>query len=950
MLKNITLAAGLLFCVPMASMAQLAFTNASANLSNTASSGSCIGVADMDGDGLDDIIQLDMSKHVYVLYQNPDHTFVTVDYGQVDNSNQWGWAIADLNNDGHKDICSGVSTTRFLNISARGVFTLSNLDGPTIFTQCMSMADVDNDGRVDVYACNDVGPNNIWMTNASGTPVYDANVMDWSQTACASGPVAASDDMSGNYGSVFTDFDGDGDIDLHISKCRQGVNNPDDCRRWDRLFVNDGNGNYTDLAASVGLENREQVWTTDFGDYDNDGDLDAFQTTHSSTLMLQENDGTGQFTDVTAGSGLEISGFFLQGKMEDFDNDGFLDIMTGSAEHFFKGNGDGTFTEINNLFPASKEMMTFAFGDFNGDGFQDVYSGYGDGYVDGDPGFPDRLWLNTPNDNHWLNVELEGVQSNRDAVGARVTIEGPWGTQVREVRAGESYGIVSTFIMHFGLGTYTTIPTLTITWPSGVVDTYTDVAVDQKITVIEGTCISPLATITASGPTVICGNGDAVDLTANSGFDYLWSTGSTGQTITVTSAGTYSVTIDDGTGCTGTATMMVLVSPDETPTVSFIGEPVICEGTELVLTSSEAAGYTWSNGATDQSLTVTEAGTYTVTIDGTCGDFTSAAVSVEVLDAPAETAADDVSIPVPGTADLFSTGTNVRWYDAAVGGNLLGTGNNFTTPFISVVTSFWAADATIYGGGTAFGGPLNRLQTAMPGAFHTNADNYQVFEAFEDFNLRSVKVFANGAGNRTIALVNISTGSTLATGVFNIPNGESRVDLNYNVPAGGPYGLRVVGGNPQLWRDGLGSNPAYPYALGTYGSILRSSVSGNNATAYYYFFYDWEVEAPSVACEGPRTEVEVNIGSTGVGALADAAGVRVWPNPADDRLSIALGELSGSLDLDLFDIAGRSVIARSVSNNASGMVDLDINAVAPGEYVLRIRHADGASMHRVVVR
>ena len=60
----------------------------------------------MDGDGLDDIIQLDMSTHVYVLYQNPDHTFVTFDYGQVDNSNQWGWAIADLNNDGHKDICS----------------------------------------------------------------------------------------------------------------------------------------------------------------------------------------------------------------------------------------------------------------------------------------------------------------------------------------------------------------------------------------------------------------------------------------------------------------------------------------------------------------------------------------------------------------------------------------------------------------------------------------------------------------------------------------------------------------------------------------------------------------------------------------------------------------------------------------------------------------------------
>jgi hypothetical protein len=655
MLKNITLGACLLFCVPMASMAQLAFTNASANLSNTASSGACVGVADMDGDGLDDIIQLDMSTHVYVLYQNPDHSFVTFDYGQVDNSNQWGWAIADLNNDGHKDICSGVSTTRFLNISARGVYTLSNLDGPTIFTQCMSMADMDNDGRVDVYACNDVGPNNIWMTNTNGTPVYDANFMDWSTPACASGPTGASDDMSGNYGSVFSDFDSDGDIDLHISHCRQGVNDPNDCRRWDRLFVNDGNGNYTDQAFAYGLENREQVWTTDFGDYDNDGDLDAFQTTHSSTLMLQENDGTGHFTDVTAGSGLEISGFFLQAKMEDMDNDGFLDVLTGSAEHFFKGNGDGTFTEINNLFPASKDILSFAFGDFNADGFQDVYAGYGDGYVDGDPGFPDRLWLNNGNSNHWLNVELEGVQSNRDAVGARVTIEGPWGIQVREVRAGESYGIVNSFIMHFGLGTNTTIPTLTIKWPSGEVDTYTNVAVDQKITVIEGTCISPVATITPSGSTVICGNGDSVDLTANSGFDYLWSNGSTDQTISVTEPGTYTVTIDDGTGCTGTTSLFVAESPDETPTVALSGEPSICVGGSLELTSSAAAGYTWSTGATGQTLTVTAGGTYTVTIDGNCGTWTSAPVSVEVLATPAAPVADDVTILVPGTADLTAT-------------------------------------------------------------------------------------------------------------------------------------------------------------------------------------------------------------------------------------------------------------------------------------------------------
>ena len=949
MLKNITLGVGLLFCVPMASMAQLAFTNASSNLTNTASSGSCVGVADMDGDGFDDIIQLDMSKHVYVLYQNSDHSFVTVDYGQVDNSNQWGWAIADLNNDGHKDICTGVSSTRFLNISARGVYTFSTLDGPTIFTQCMSMADMNNDGRVDVYACHDLGPNNVWITNAGGTPVYDGDFIDWSTPACASGPVAASDDMSGNYGSVFTDFDNDGDIDLHISKCRQGVNDPDDCRRWDRLFVNDGNGNYTDQAAAYGLENREQVWTTDFGDYDNDGDLDAFQTTHSSTLMLQENDGTGQFTDVTAGSGLEISGFFLQGKMEDFDNDGFLDILTGSAEHFFKGNGDGTFTEINNLFPASKNIHSFAFGDFNADGFQDVYAGYGDGYVDGDPGFPDRLWLNNGNDNHWLNVELEGVQSNRDAVGARVTIEGPWGTQIREVRAGESYGIVNSFILHFGLGTYTTIPTMTISWPSGVVDVYTDVAVDQKITVIEGTCISPVATISSDGPAIICGDGDVVELTANNGFDYLWSNGSTDQTISVTTAGSYTVTIDDGTGCTGTTSFFVQASPDETPTVSLSGEPTICQGASLVLSSSEAVGYTWNTGATGQTLTVTEAGTYSVTIDGNCGTWTSAPVTLEVLATPGAPVADDVTILVPGTADLSATGTDVRWYDASTDGSLLGTGNAFTTPFINATTSFWASDAIAHGGGEAFGGPQNRLQTAMPGAFHTNADNYQIFTASEDFTIRSVKVYAGNAGNRTIALIDLGTGATLATGSFAIPTGESRVQLNYDVPAGGPYGLRVVGGNPQLWRDGLGSNPPYPFALGTFGSITSSSVNGANATAYYYFFYDWEVEAPSILCEGPREEVIAFVGPTGVDALSNK-GTSIWPNPADDVLTVSIGDTEGTVELELFDIAGRSVLAQRQGLNSDAPVTMNVSSLSAGEYLLRVRHSEGSTAHRVVVR
>jgi ASPIC and UnbV/Secretion system C-terminal sorting domain/FG-GAP-like repeat/Ig-like domain CHU_C associated len=931
-----------LIIVGGATMAQPVFTNASSALSHNASSGACMAVADMDSDGLDDIVQLDMSDHAYILYQNADHSFVTFDYGQVENSNQWGWAMADLNNDGHKDICTGVSATHFINITSRGVYTLTDLDGPQIFTQCMSMADFNNDGRVDVFACNDVGPSNIWITNASGVPVYDANVMPWA-TPCT----GTSGDMSGNYGSTCTDFDNDGDIDLHISHCRQGVNLSTDCRRWDRLFVNDGTGHYTDQAAAYGLENREQVWTTDFGDYDNDGDLDVFHTTHSLTMMLFENDGTGHYTNVTTGSGLEVSGFFLQGLFRDLDNDGFLDIMTASAEYYMQGHGDGTFTEVSNVFPAAKTMHSFAFGDFNNDGFEDVYAGYGDGYVDGDAAFPDRLWLNTPNGNHWLNVKLKGVVSNRDAVGAKVTITGPWGSQVREVHAGESYGITNTFTCHFGLGASTVIPTVTIHWPSGQTDTYTDINADQTISVVEGTCISPNVNIALSGAPVICTGGSSLTLDASTvgNFTYLWNTNSTNPSITVTTGGNYIVTVDDGTGCTGEASVFVTQDPDETPTVSVTGETTICELDHVVLTSSEAAGYAWSNGAgTAQTATVSAAGSYTVTVLGTCGEYTSAPVVISVLAAPDAPAANDVSIIAPGTADLTATGTNVVWYDAANGGAQVGSGNAWTTPFLNVNTSFWAADQNLYGGQLSTGGQADRLLTAMPGQYHPNNGFYLLFDAYQEMVINSVKVYASGAGNRTIAVVD-DQGTEIISGVFNIPDGESRVDLNFTVPAGTDHGLRVTSNNPLLWRDGP-TTVGFPYALGTLGSI--TGTTANNSLAYYYFFYDWEVQTALTVCDGPREEVLVSVGPVGIGE-GTAEGFSVFPVPTSGTLNITFGSITGSVDMRLVDVTGRTVIATQ-RVSASPNSTLDLRGVAAGEYMLRVQHANGTMVRRVVVR
>lgn len=921
---------------------QLSFTNASARKSAVTASGGCMGVVDMNGDGLDDMAILHNARVLHVDYQNTDGTFTMHDYGAMSNAAQWGWAIADIDNNGHKDVVSGgnYDGTHYVRISAPGSGVLSQLSGASIYQQAMSIGDINNDGYLDVFACNDVGPNNLWFADAAGTLTPNNGYINW-----ATSPTS---DMSGNYGSCFTDFDSDGDVDLYIAKCRQGVNDSSDPRRWNRLFVNNGSNAYTDQAVGYGLQIRNQTWTADFGDFDNDGDLDMVATNHDATIQLFENVNNTTFVDVTAGCGMEYTGFFLQSKFVDFDNDGFLDVLiAGGNEYFFKGNGDGTFTPVSNLFPAGRAMHSFATGDLNNDGFTDVLANYGTGYVTADANQPDRLWLNEGNDNHWFTVRLQGTISNRDAVGAQVRITGPWGTQVREVKAGESYGMVTSFACSFGLGTYTTIPTLTVRWPSGLVETFEDLNVDQAITIVENTCVSPVATITTVGAPILCTGGSPMVLSANEAGSFLWSTGATTQEITISQPGTYSVTIDDGSGCTGSTSINVALDPDQTPTVTVMGDVNGCEGSDVYLTSSEAADYAWSNGAgTTRTITVNSSGSYTVSVQGACGAFTSAPVLVDLMDAPDAPVADDVMAPVNSSAELYAEGENIQWYDVPVGGVAVGTGNAFETPVLLTDATYWASASNIHGGDVAFGGAVNNTGS---GVYQTNADYYQIFTAYEDMIIRSVKVYANTTGNRTIAVIDQNSGTTVATGTFNIPTGMQRVELNFSVPAGGPYGLRCVGGSPGLWRDGLGSNPSYPYALGTLGSMTSSSVAGSNATAYYYFFYDLEVASPSMACEGPRTEVQVNLGPTSIADHTNASGLAIWPNPSNGMVTFAMAENTSDARLEVLDVSGRLVFTSSLSNE-HGQAVVDLGRLAAGDYTVAVRHAGGRHVTRLVLQ
>jgi hypothetical protein len=123
--------------------------------------------------------------------------------------------------------------------------------------------------------------------------------------------------------------------------------------------------------------------------------------------------------------------------------------------------------------------------DLNNDGFIDLIAGYASGF-NNPSGIVDRVFMNDGNDNNWTKIDLEGVESNSNGIGARIEIQGAWGAQVREVRAGESYGTQNSLMTHFGLGTATSIDVITVSWPSGIVDIINDVDGSQTLTIREG--------------------------------------------------------------------------------------------------------------------------------------------------------------------------------------------------------------------------------------------------------------------------------------------------------------------------------------------------------------------------------------------------------------------------------------------------------------------------------
>lgn len=464
----------------------VAFTDGTSLVGQNNYSGLPMGVIDMNGDGKDDIVQFNSAKNLRIQYQNAaGQTFTSYNFGQVSTRNQWSTAIADYDQNGYNDIISGGAYDNIKlikNNNGNNSFTMSTLQSSNIFIQGSNFVDINNDGWADIFACHDDAESRAYQNNQNGTFAFNANLISTETTPTS--------DNSGNYASMWIDYDNDRDLDLYISKCRGGVTSSSDPRRINMLWQNDGNNNFTEVAGQANLKIGDQTWLTDFGDIDNDGDLDAIVINHGTGPKLMRNNGNGTFSDVTAGSGLlptlTPQNFYgIQGFFRDFNNDGHLDLMVSGDNHYiFYNNGNGTFQNASNPFN-SNQIQSFSVGDLNHDGFLDIYAGYASG-LNSPTSTRDRIWLNQGNSNNFLNIQLKGTQSNINGIGARVEIYGAWGIQIRDVRSGEGYGLVNSFTQHFGIGVNTQVDRVIVRWPSGVVDEISNPAINQFLSIIEG--------------------------------------------------------------------------------------------------------------------------------------------------------------------------------------------------------------------------------------------------------------------------------------------------------------------------------------------------------------------------------------------------------------------------------------------------------------------------------
>jgi hypothetical protein len=489
------------------------------------SGGSSAAAGDFDNDGDDDLFVTDSDEgKTNVLYRNDGgfrFTDVTAKAG-VGGGNDPLSIVADaawfdFDNDGWRDLLVARFGTPILyRNTGNGTFEdVSAKSGMDQFANTIAVIafDFDRDGRLDLLFGNYFKPENLILL---ATPNVLPNDLD---NAVNGGGVTLWRNLGGGRFENVTkkagmanamgwtldlghgDFDNDGWPDVYIAG-DYGT---------DRVYFNNGDGTFTDTTEkSIGFDTRKGM-NADVGDYNNDGWLDVYVTNITDEYMkecnmLWHNNGDRTFTDLSRETATCDSLWGWSAKFGDFDNDGLLDIvavnglrsagpenyipvlvnmitmpgvdftnvhnwpsignMTWSGyqrKKFFRNLDGSSFKEMSAAAGVDndKDGRGLAMADFDRDGRLEFFQAN----ANQEPIFYRNV---TAPAGHWIQLDLVGTASNRDAIGARVTVKTASGkTFIRQVDGGNAYAGQSSRRVHVGLGADTAIESLEIRWPNG---------------------------------------------------------------------------------------------------------------------------------------------------------------------------------------------------------------------------------------------------------------------------------------------------------------------------------------------------------------------------------------------------------------------------------------------------------------------------------------------------
>lgn len=477
---------------------------------------------DYDGDG-DEDLYLAGGWGDNILYRNEGNgtfTDVTQASGLVlpDSTTAQGVVTGDIDNDGYREVYISTmwNAHNFLfRNNGDGTFTdittSSGLIQDTVWTSSSAFADVNRDGYIDLYTGNYVwqgaalydstgtpigyahrcSENSLYLNNGDGTFTDVATAYNVADTGCV-------------LSIVWSDYDNDDDLDILIAN---------DFGAWvkpNTLYRNEMPAPFTEQSVSSGWDKEMYGMGIATADYDHDLDLDYYMTDIGANAFYHNN-GDGTFTDLADINGTlndSVNGAMTTGWgtfFFDYDNDTWEDLFCANGYIQllpFVSNSPSDpdmlwHNEGNGMFMSTGPMM----------GIADSSTGRGaamaDFDMDGDVDFAvtviridtsatdkAKLYRNdNSNGNHWVEVDLEGTVSNRDAYGSRIRVVAGGVTLIREIQGGASHMSQNSSIAHFGLGAATTIDSMWVRWPNGGVQLFTGLSADSLYHITEDSAL-----------------------------------------------------------------------------------------------------------------------------------------------------------------------------------------------------------------------------------------------------------------------------------------------------------------------------------------------------------------------------------------------------------------------------------------------------------------------------